>query len=149
VNLLASTPLVTGRYRWWQPTDGVPIRSTVGYPRFWRHGRLWHAKEITPYGIFGKGLAHDEGRRRYLARLDHYADAILTDLAALARQHPGQALCVLCFEDVTSGQVCHRRWFAEWFEDCFDLVVAELTAPRADYDKVVGVQQRQLRLKTN
>jgi hypothetical protein len=126
--LLADAPLVTGRYQSWKPGDGVPIRSTVGAPRFWRHGAMPHLREITPYGVFGKGLGHAAARAAYRTRLDQHADAIVASLADLARRHPSQALCVLCFEDVHAGEQCHRRWFASWFEERHGLVVPELPA---------------------
>ncbi len=131
LELLANAPLVTGRYQSWKPGDGVPIRSTVGYPRFWRHGPLWHATEITPYGVFGKGLDHDTARASYRRRLDRHAGAILVGLSQVARRHPGEPLVVLCFEDVHAGEVCHRRWFAEWFEERYGVAVAELPAAQA------------------
>jgi hypothetical protein len=121
--------LVTSRYQTWRPSDGVPIRSTVGAPKFWRGPELIHLREITPYGVFGKGLDPDEASHLYRARLDRHADKIITDLAAIARQHPGQALVVLCYENVHAGQSCHRRWFAEWCHQRHGLVVPELPAP--------------------
>jgi len=35
---------------------------------------------------------------------------------------------VLCFEDVHAVQVCHARWFADWFEEHCGVKVAELDA---------------------
>jgi hypothetical protein len=131
LELLATAPPVTGRYQSWKPGDGVPVRSTVGYPRFWRHGPLWHATEITPYGVFGKGLDNDTARAAYRRRLDRHAGAILASLGEITRTHRGQRVVVLCFEDVHAGQVCHRRWFAEWFEEHYGIAVAELPAAQA------------------
>ena len=54
---------MTGRYAKFRPDLGVPIRSTVGYPRFWRHGQLIHARDITPYGVFGRGTWTTPPRR--------------------------------------------------------------------------------------
>jgi hypothetical protein len=142
LELLAHAPLVTGRYQAWKPGDGVPIRSTVGYPQFWRHGPLWHVTGITPYGVFGKVLDDDTARAAYRNRLDHHAEVILASLAEVARRHPGQPVVVLCFEDVHTGQDCHRRWFAEWFEERYGIAVAELP-PR---EEVVGVEPSQLPL---
>jgi hypothetical protein len=120
----------------------VPIRSTVGYPQFWRHGPLWHVTGITPYGVFGKVLDDDTARAAYRNRLDDHAEVILASLAEVARRHPGQPVVVLCFEDVHTGQDCHRRWFAEWFEERYGIAVAELP-PR---EEVVGVEPSQLPL---
>jgi hypothetical protein len=131
LDLLALAPLVTGRYQSWKPGGGVPIRSTVGYPKFWRHGPLCHVTEITPYGVFGKGLDADTARSLYRKRLDRHAGTIPTRLGEIARRHRGQPVVVLCFEDVFAGEVCHRRWFAEWFEERYGVTVAELPAAQA------------------
>ncbi len=146
VNLRAirSAGLVTGRYATWKPDHGVPIRTTVGMPRFWRHGPLVFIKELAPFGIFGKGLPTDVARRRYLDRLEAKVDQSVAALADVTRQHPGERLCVLCFEDVHAGQECHRRWFAEWFEQRFGDVVPEVV----DVDRTGATESgdQQLRL---
>jgi hypothetical protein len=121
-----TAPLATGRYGSWRPGDGVPIRTTVGYPRFWRHGDLLFIRLLAPFGIFGKGLDPDEAHRLYLARLDGHAEEILVALTDVANQHPGRTLCLLCFEDVHQGEACHRRWFADWYQQHFGVEVPEL-----------------------
>jgi hypothetical protein len=146
LELLADAPLVTSRYQTWQPGDGVPIRSTVGWPRFWRHGPMWHNRDITPYGVFGQHLGEDEARTAYLKRLDRHAEAVVNGLAEVARQHPGEALVVMCFEDVHAGEVCHRRWFAEWFGRRFGIEVPELPARPASRGGLGGDGQLQLPL---
>jgi hypothetical protein len=130
LELLRRAPLVTGRYQTWKPGEGVPIRSTVGYPRFWRHGPLVHARDITPYGVFGRDdLDGAAAQAAYVTRLDDLGDTVVFNLAAIARDHPGEQLVVLCFENVPAGESCHRRWFAGWMEDRYGLVVPELAAP--------------------
>ena len=131
LELLTDAPLVTGRYQSWKPGDGVPIRSTVGYPRFWRHGPLWQVTEITPYGVFGKGFDAGTARSLYRKRLERHAATIPASLGDITRRHRGRPLVVLCFEDVYAGQVCHRRWFAEWFEERYGIAVAELPVAQA------------------
>ena len=61
-----------------------------------------------------------------MAQLDDQAGPTVRFLADVARTHPGRRLCVCCYENVLAGEVCHRRWFAEWMEDCHGLVVPEL-----------------------
>ena len=143
LQLLVAAPLVTSRYQAWRPADGLPIRTTVGYPRFWRGPALVQLRELTPYGIFGTGLSNHEARLAYRQRVEVHAQTIVARLAELARQHPGEALVVLCFENVHAGEVCHRRWFAEWFEERFGIQVPELPAGRGDSE---GVEQPQLPL---
>jgi hypothetical protein len=86
-------------------------------------------------------------RRRYQDRLEEKTDQFVAALADVARQHPAERLCVLCFEDVLAGQDCHRRWFAEWFERRFGVVVPELVdADRRDATEVVVNPQLRLPL---
>jgi hypothetical protein len=87
---LATTDLdlKSGRYQTWRPVFRVPIRSTVGEPKFWRGSALIHVHELTTYGIFGHGLDADEAQHRYVARLDRYADSIVARLVEIARAHP-------------------------------------------------------------
>jgi hypothetical protein len=126
LRVIRSSGLVTTRYASWKPGLGVPIRTTVGAPRFWRHGPLVFVKELAPFGIFGEDLPADVARRRYRERLEAKTEQFVPALADIARRHPGERQCVLCFEDVQAGQTCHRRWFAEWFEEQFGIGVPEL-----------------------
>jgi hypothetical protein len=130
--LLHRTTVETARYTGWKRERGVPIRTTVGTPRFWRsdwQGELVFVSGIAPYGVFkNPKLPELEDRHRaYRLRCDDYAGLIVEQLANTARAFPGETLCLLCFEDVHAGQVCHRRWFADWFETRFGLVVPEAT----------------------
>jgi hypothetical protein len=117
--------LATGRYQTWRPSDGVPCSTTVGLPRFWgSRPQLEDARVAAPWGLLN--LEGDEFDRRYLARLDARADRIVATLADIAQRHPGERLVLLCFEDVHAGQHCHRRTFAEWWEQRFGVAVPEL-----------------------
>ena len=109
---MAAIPIATGRYQDWKPSLGVPIRSTVGEPRWWR-GPLGFTPSLAPYGVFGRDdLTVVEQQRRYVARLDRSAVRIVAWFAAVAAEYPGVPLVVLCFCDVDAGQACHRIWFA-------------------------------------
>jgi hypothetical protein len=126
---IKAAPLVTARYSSWRPELGVPIRTSVGHPRFWRRGvPLLQMRSVTPHGVFRNPTLHtvSEQRVAYLARLEDLADDIVAELAALAHAFPGKALVVLCFEDLTKGE-CHRRWFAEWFEGRYGIEVPEVS----------------------
>jgi hypothetical protein len=130
LELIAAAPLVTGRYQTWRRSDGVPCCITLGEPKFWgRRPPLVDLRVLAPWGVFDAPL--DEGRRLYRQRLDARADRIVAALARIAAEHPGEQLVLLCFEDVNAGEVCHRRWFAEWFEQRYGVVVPEVGALRA------------------
>jgi hypothetical protein len=124
--LIAAAPLVTTRYQSFRPGDGVPIRSTVGEPKFWRHGPLVFVRQLAPWGLLSRSMSDADAQRIYVERLDRDANTIVAALAEIARQHPDRPLVVLCFEDVHAGQVCHRRWFADWFRDRYGTDVSEL-----------------------
>jgi hypothetical protein len=125
LDVLRAAPLMTGRYQTFRPELGVPVRSTVGAPTWWPHGDLLHARDATPYGIFGSGLDDDAARAAYLDRLDRHDEQLVGFLADVARRHRGQPVVVLCFEDVHAGQSCHRRWLADWFQARFGIEVPE------------------------
>jgi hypothetical protein len=118
--------LRTGRYQTWRPADGVPIRSSVGKARFWRHHfEPIHVTEITPYGVFGRQLDDDDARALYLSRLDRLGGRAIAKLAGIARAHPASnGLVVLCFEP--AGEPCHRVWLREWFADRHGIDVPEV-----------------------
>jgi hypothetical protein len=126
VAALRACGIVTTRYVSWRTADGVPVRATVGEPKFWRGPSLVFVRELAPWGLLDRQLPTDECRRRYVDRLDAQAERIVSALADVARSHAGRQLCVLCFEDVHVGEVCHRRWFAQWFEDRYGIEVPEL-----------------------
>ena len=94
-----------------------------------RDPRLVDGRLLAPWGLVNGGKAPfslDERRERYERRLDERSDEVVALLARLAVEHPGEQLCLLCFEDVHAGQECHRRWLAEWIEDRFGIDVPEL-----------------------
>jgi hypothetical protein len=128
LELIATAPVVTTRYSFWKPEHGVPIRTSVGAPKWWAGPALVQVRSLTPFGIFGRDdLDADEARALYRERLDHYAERVVSDLADLARQHPGKALVVMCFEDLTRPDTyCHRGWLAKWFEETYRIQVTEL-----------------------
>jgi hypothetical protein len=125
--LVCSTTLVTSRYQTWRPDDGVPIRTTVGAPKFWRGPDLVDGRITAPYGLLSEELPTDEARRRYRQRLDDRADCVVATLASIATRHPDQTLCLLCYEDVHAGEECHRRWLAEWLDDRYGIEVPEVS----------------------
>jgi hypothetical protein len=140
------TPIVTGRYQTWKPEHGVPVRITVGEPKFWRGPALVDGRILAPFGLLDPSIPTDECPRLYLERLDDRADRIVAGLARIATEHPGQPLCLLCFEDVTKDE-CHRRLFAAWWEQRFGVVLPEVVAqprriaqePLSDQPRLPGV----------
>ena len=51
------------------------------------------------------------------------ADAILARLEGVSG---GLPVVTLCYEDVHAGQLCHRRYLADWLEEKARITVPEL-----------------------
>ena len=134
------SPLVTGRYQRFDRRSGVPVRTTVGAPR-WKIDGLEFASTLAPYGIFGK-LPEAEMPVAYEARLEDHTGEVVRQLARLVDAHPGERLCLLCFDDVHAGEECHRRWFASWFERRFGIDVPELPPPSGGATSTVTAKSR-------
>jgi hypothetical protein len=134
--------LVTSRYQSWKPEDGVPVSITIGLPKFWRGPPLVDARLLAPWGLMDPAMPTDECRQRYEQRLDDQADRVVALLARIAAEHPDQRLVLCCYEDVETGEPCHRRWLASWLEDRYDLDVPEMLV--ADDDEPAVVEQQQL-----
>jgi hypothetical protein len=127
--VIAEAGVVTSRYQSWRPEFGVPVRITVGEPKFWRSGVLEDVPELAPWERATWYLPTVAERRAvYEKRLARYGDEAIAKLAEIAQRHSGRRLVLLCFEDVNAGEECHRRWCAEWFEQRHGLVVPELPA---------------------
>ena len=90
-------------------------------------GELEVVSDIAPYGVFkNPALPEVEQRQRaYEARLEDHTVPLVRKLAELAGRFPGETLVLLCFDDVEAGEICHRRWFADWFQRRFGIEVPE------------------------
>jgi hypothetical protein len=129
LTLIAATPVATSRYKGYQKTYGVPVRITVGYPKFWRKDKLGPLEMVSEAAPWEKqiwNLPDDQAKALYEARCEDHLEIIVKKLAELARRFPGQRLVLLCYEDVHKGEVCHRSWFADWFWRRFGITIPEL-----------------------
>lgn len=121
--------IATCNYTAWRLPMGVPVRTTTGYPRFWKGPKLAVSRLLSPFGVFGEPGMEDEDRYRgaYLQRLDDNVDQIRDELAALRDEHDHQPLVLLCFDKLAKpGVWCHRTMAAEWLADRCSLIVPEL-----------------------
>jgi hypothetical protein len=104
----------------------APVSISVSNPRFpLRYTLAGHLAEITPPR---KIITYELERYRplYLAMLEKVGSArILTAMEAIAMRAQKDGLVLLCYEDITKD-FCHRRLFAEWFEQQTGIVVPEL-----------------------
>jgi hypothetical protein len=134
--------LATGRYQSFDSSMGVPVRTTVGKPRWPLGYELKHeVRELAPYGLMKlNGAEFEAAYRTKLERLDRAA--LMERFEAISAQERGRRLVLLCFEDVWAGQACHRRTFAAWFEERTGQAVPEIEPGQNSKKAQVG----QLRL---
>lgn len=121
--------LATCTYQEFQPAMGVPIRTTVGSPRFKLGYQLaGHATLITPPRSALK-LPRDAFTLIYRRGLDAAGvDQIRYQLAQLAGGKD-QRLVLLCFDRLDrDGVWCHRTIFREYWQERTGEPVPELGA---------------------
>ena len=123
--------LFTSRYQRFRAGQGAPVRTTVGGARFPLGYELaGHARLITPTWALVK-LDHEQAYRElYRARLDGAGvDAIAEELGDIAHNAGTDRLVLLCFCDLSvppPDAWCHRRMFAEWWQQATGVDVPEL-----------------------
>lgn len=124
--------LATCSVRGYHPELGFAVRTSVGSLRGFKHPHA-NVSELAPYGIFKnpkyEGASWDEKRAGYYERLNNKGVSMFTKLVELQREHPDQALVLLCWENVHQGEECHRRWAADWFKEQLGLDVPEVSDP--------------------
>ncbi len=117
--------LFTSSYRAWRPEFGVPVRTSLGAPR-WMTAPLVEWPAVYPWGLFGKDLDEATFTRKYRARLHRQGPRVLRELADL-REGYGD-LVLLCFEDLAKpGVWCHRTVLAGWISEQLGEEVLEAT----------------------
>lgn len=102
----------------------VPVGISRGAPKFRLDYRYRRAMMLAPERwMFGKST--DEFERAYTTQLEALGvERIVATLAKIADEEGGKPLVLLCFEP--RGEPCHRRDFAEWFEEKVGIVIPEL-----------------------
>lgn len=71
----------------------------------------------------------EEFDERYLAHLNQIGvDKIRDRLELIAESMDNDELVLLCYEDVSQGLKCHRRTFADWWEQQTGQAIPELAS---------------------
>jgi len=126
------TGLATCSYAEFRPEMGVPVRISLGRPRWWRTSIPDSAfvPEITPRGWYFHA-SDDDFLAAYDAQLDSYGpELIQARFDGIAAEH-GEPLVLLCFEQLATGPWCHRTRFALWWHGRTGQSILELgTLPR-------------------
>ena len=108
--------------------SGLAAIGIVQKPPSWPLGYrlVANVRELAPpYWMWG--TEPDEFVDAYRQQLDRLGVDRVTDLLATPVKKSGQpAALLLCYEDVTKGELCHRRVLAEWWEDMVSAEVPEL-----------------------
>ncbi|WP_180685853.1 DUF488 family protein [Streptomyces gossypiisoli] len=128
--------LFTNRYQAYQPPQGVPVRITLGAPRFKLPYSLNHAvRELAPSRDY-LSWPEPEFTKAYRADLDRLGPVRIAErLREIAQAENDHRLVLLCFEDLSKPALwCHRRTFASWWKDTTGDEVRELS-PMADYEQ--------------
>ncbi len=102
-----------------------PVGISRGVPRFRTGYRYKLVRELAPdNATWGLLDDPDAFRDSYLRQLEAIgADTILARLEAVSG---GLPVVTLCYEDVQAGQLCHRRYLADWLEEKAGIQVPEL-----------------------
>jgi hypothetical protein len=104
-----------GEYR---SEQGIPVRTSIGHPRFWRGEQLSLAPSLYPTRPM-LVLPIDRYEQQYRQILDSIGfDKIRGELERLVRVKPDEppTLVLMCFEKLSKpGAWCHRRMFAQWW----------------------------------
>ncbi len=131
----AHVALATSRYHaadLIQASGLLPVGITVGSARWLRYELAATVGMLAPFGdVNGVPLRRIEDEAvfevAYRARLERFGvGAIGAVLAALVAAYGARGAVLLCFEDVHTGESCHRRTFARWWEEQTGVVVSEL-----------------------
>ncbi|MBC9725051.1 DUF488 family protein [Streptomyces sp. TRM68367] len=126
--------LFTNRFQAFQPSQGVPVRITLGGVRFKLPYSLTHSvRELAPRRDY-LSASEPEFTAAYRADLDQLGpERIAALLHQIAGTEGDHRLVLLCFEDLAKpGLWCHRRVFASWWKDRTGDEVRELSPMEGD-----------------
>jgi hypothetical protein len=124
--VLRATDIVTSRFTGFTWDMGVPVQIASRPPRWWRreqHAMLEKVPELAPDRATWK-LPYGAYHAAYIQRLETDVRTTFAKLAEIARAHPGERLCLLCYEELPTD--CHRSEFSEWANELYGLVIPEL-----------------------
>ncbi|MGV9272294.1 hypothetical protein [Streptomyces griseosporeus] len=127
--------LFTNRFQAFQPPQGVPVRITLGAPRFKLPYSLTHSvRELAPRRDY-LSSPEPEFTAAYRADLDQVGpERIAARLRQITQAEGDHRLVLLCFEDLAKpGLWCHRRVFAAWWKDATGDDVRELSPTEDDH----------------
>lgn len=122
--------LGTCSYSEYHPDMGASVRISLGLPRGATHVTVPDCSihELTPRGWY-LNKAADEYLKHFREQLDRYGVEEIGDIfEKLTGFVSGRPLILLCFERLNRNPECHRRDFADWWEEKTGEIIPELGA---------------------
>jgi hypothetical protein len=97
--------------------DVVPVGISRGVPRWPLPYRYKLLRLLAPSRETFALQDLEEFQQAYMAGLEDIGvGKIAWALRKISREHSGRPLALLCYENTHTGEVCHRRMFAEWWK---------------------------------
>ncbi len=135
--------LATSSWKQYRPGMGVPVRITLGKPRFRLPYSYEEVRLLAPTPAIFRLRDDAEFERAYLDHLDRIGvERLRGAFDAISDKHGGRRLVLLCYEDVLAGQLCHRRMFARWWQEQTGQEVPEMDV--RDFASVEDTYQKRL-----
>ncbi len=117
------TQIATCSYREFDPAMGIPVRTSLGVPRWtlpyphdFKKAWVW---EITPRRDYLRASDAVYTERFYAQLEEAGVDGIRKKFERISAAMGAGTLVLLCFEDVRAKgwHSCHRRMFADWWKE--------------------------------
>lgn len=109
--------LFTCSYSEHRPDMGLGVRISLGTPRWIKRVDPWpYVSEVTPRRSYLNVPDESLFLDAYLAQLRSVgAGRIRDEFRRIAYLYDTDRLVLLCFEKLSKGELCHRRYFASWW----------------------------------
>lgn len=129
--------VATCSYTAYRPKMGLPIRASLGGPRWWKGGIPKHQVmlEIAPGRSYFNEESDQVFERMFRAQLDGFGVEYLIGRFNLIGEtvglQYGSVLVPMCFEKLTSwdDKKCHRAMFRHWWLEQTGEILNELGLP--------------------
>lgn len=126
--------IATCSYGEFKPEMGMPVRTSVGFPKWFSHPSVAWENTYPRYSWLH--LPYDEYHAKYISKMNSIgADTLRQDLVFMAETYeklthaaPERAV-LLCFEKLSkAGAWCHRTILATYLEEHLGCTIVELGA---------------------
>lgn len=125
--------IATCSYSAYKPEMGLPIRASLGGPRWWKGGIEHVMLEIAPGRAYFREPSWSIFEAKFREQLDRFGIEHLIQrfngIGESAGLKPGAVLVPMCFEKLASwdDKKCHRAMFRHWWLEQTGDMLPELT----------------------